>query len=84
MNRNTIGAVGDLISGVGVIATLGYLALQIQQNTRTLHRHESNTTMLQRSAWRRSVMASRTWRASSSGEPQLGCHFRLRSGFART
>ena len=29
MNWDAIGAMGDLISGVGVVVTLGYLALQV-------------------------------------------------------
>ncbi|MEJ2340074.1 MAG: hypothetical protein P8Y15_14460 [Gemmatimonadales bacterium] len=36
MNWEAIGAVGDLVSGVGVIVTLGYLAAQIRHNTRSV------------------------------------------------
>ena len=34
MNWDAIGAIGDFVSGVGVIVTLGYLAVQIRQSTR--------------------------------------------------
>jgi hypothetical protein len=36
MNWDAIGAIGDLVSGLGVIVTLGYLAAQIRQNTRSV------------------------------------------------
>ncbi len=36
MNWNAIGAVGELLGALGVIVTLGYLAAQIRQNTRTV------------------------------------------------
>ena len=36
MNWEAIGAVGEVLGAVGVIATLGYLAVQIRQNTRTV------------------------------------------------
>ena len=34
MNWEAIGAVGELLGAIGVIVTLGYLAVQIRQNTR--------------------------------------------------
>jgi len=36
LNWGAIGALADLASAIGVIVTLGYLALQVRQNTRTL------------------------------------------------
>ena len=33
MNWEAIGAVGEVLGAVGVILTLGYLAVQIRQNT---------------------------------------------------
>ena len=36
MNWDAIGAVGELLGALAVIATLGYLAAQIRQNTRTV------------------------------------------------
>ncbi len=40
MNWDAIGAIGELIGAAGVIATLGYLAFQIRQNTRQIAQHE--------------------------------------------
>ncbi len=40
MNWEAIGAIGELAGAVGVIATLGYLAFQIRQNTRQLTQNE--------------------------------------------
>jgi len=36
MNWEAIGAVGEIVGAAGVILTLGYLAMQIRQNTRAL------------------------------------------------
>lgn len=36
MNWDAIGALGNVVGGVGVIATLIYLSLQIRQNTKAL------------------------------------------------
>ena len=36
MNREAIGAVGEMLGAIGVIVTLGYLAVQIRQNTRSV------------------------------------------------
>ena len=36
MNWEAIGAVGEVFGALGVIATLGYLAVQIRQNTKTV------------------------------------------------
>lgn len=36
MNWEAIGAVGEVLGALGVIATLGYLAVQIRQNTRSI------------------------------------------------
>ena len=36
MSWDAIGAVGELLGALGVILTLGYLAVQIRQNTRTV------------------------------------------------
>jgi hypothetical protein len=33
MNWEAMGAIGEIVSAVGVIATLGYLALQVRQNS---------------------------------------------------
>jgi hypothetical protein len=36
MNWEALGAIGEIVGAVGVIVTLGYLAVQIRQNTRWL------------------------------------------------
>ena len=45
MNWDAIGAVGEVGGAVAVVATLGYLAAQIRQNTRTLRTtvHDTQT-----------------------------------------
>ena len=49
MNWEAIGAVGEVLGALGVIATLGYLAFQIRQNTQSLHT-ESYARTLERAA----------------------------------
>ena len=65
MNWDAIGAIGNLVSGAGVIITLVFLTLQMRQNTlqmrrQTTHlqRAELNAGMAQFSAWRGSIMAN--------------------------
>jgi hypothetical protein len=36
MNWEALGAIGEIVGAVAVVVTLGYLAVQIRQNTRTL------------------------------------------------
>ncbi|MDA1076933.1 MAG: hypothetical protein O3A63_19620 [Proteobacteria bacterium] len=36
LNWDAVGAIAELVSGIGVIATLMYLALQIRQNTKSV------------------------------------------------
>jgi hypothetical protein len=36
MDWNAIGAIGEVLGALGVIVTLGYLAMQIRQNTRSM------------------------------------------------
>ena len=40
MNWEAVGATGEVLGAVGVIATLGYLAFQIRQNTQQLRQNE--------------------------------------------
>jgi hypothetical protein len=46
MNWDAIGAAAETLGAIGVIVTLGYLAIQVRQNTKTLKAqiHESMTT----------------------------------------
>ena len=46
MNWEALGAIGEIVGAVAVIATLGYLAVQIRQNTISL-RHASTQQILQ-------------------------------------
>ena len=36
MNWEALGAIGEIVGGIAVVLTLGYLALQIRQNTRSI------------------------------------------------
>ena len=36
MNWEALGAIGETVGAIGVILTLGYLALQIRQNSRQI------------------------------------------------
>jgi hypothetical protein len=36
MNWEALGAIGEIVGTVAVVVTLGYLAVQIRQNTRTM------------------------------------------------
>ena len=49
MNWEALGAIGEIVGAVAVIATLGYLAVQIRQNTRALkastHQSLSDSTI---------------------------------------
>ena len=38
MNWDALGAIGEMLSAIGVIATLLYLSVQIRQNTRAIRR----------------------------------------------
>ncbi len=40
MNWEALGAIAELVGAVGVIATLGYLAIQIRQNTAVVEQLE--------------------------------------------
>jgi len=37
MNWEALGAIGEIVGAVAVVVTLGYLAVQIRQNTRSMH-----------------------------------------------
>jgi len=36
MNWEAIGAIGEIVGAVAVVVTIGYLAVQIRQNTRSV------------------------------------------------
>jgi hypothetical protein len=58
MNWEEVGAIGSLVSGLGVIVTVAYLALQMRQNTLYLRRAEMNAGMGQFSDYRVAIMTS--------------------------
>lgn len=72
MNWQAIGAIGELAGAVGVIATLGYLAFQVRQNTRQLTQNELSGRA---SAANTSAIAFREMRRSVYESPEV-----LRSG----
>ncbi len=45
MNWEAIGAIGESLSAIAVLVTLGYLAVQIRQNTRATKASASNSAM---------------------------------------
>lgn len=57
MNWEAVGAIGEVLGAIGVIATLGYLAVQIRQNTESL-RATSELGLSQQSAGWMSRMAA--------------------------
>jgi hypothetical protein len=47
MNWDAVGAIGEVLGAIGVIVTLGYLAVQTRQNTRAINASTfSNNTSL--------------------------------------
>ena len=75
MNWEAIGAVGEVLGAIGVIVTLGYLAAQIRQNTRTVR---SATAQAIQSAMneahahiKRDSAAARIYRLGLSEPPKL-------------
>jgi hypothetical protein len=68
MNWEAIGAIGELIGAIGVIATLVYLAVQIRRNTIA-----SRATTYQ--AFNSEVLALRRFRIEN---PELECHWALK------
>jgi len=68
MNIIELGALGEFLGSIGVVATLVYLAIQIRQNTNQLHnnerslrRAENNAIMQNWSDLRRLVMSDATF-----------------------
>jgi len=51
MNWDAIGAVGEIIGAIAVVATLGYLAIQIRQNTSTTRAATELEVTRQLSTW---------------------------------
>ena len=51
MNWEALGAIGELAGAIGVIATLGYLAIQIRQNTSAVQSAAAQTVHENFAAW---------------------------------
>jgi hypothetical protein len=51
VNWEAIGAIGEILGAAGVIATIGYLAIQIRQNTRTQQSAIAQATTSSRTSW---------------------------------
>ena len=47
MSLEQIFYIAQIVASVGVIISLGFIALQIRQNTAALYRNEHNSTMTQ-------------------------------------
>src|SRR5438093_4899016 len=59
MNWDAIVAISQLVAAVGVILSLVFVGLQIQQNTRALQRTEHNSTMEQWTVIRQAIAQNR-------------------------
>lgn len=55
MNIETLGSIGDFISGVGVIVTLIYLAMQIRQNTMATKADSYQAVVTSTAEWSREI-----------------------------
>ncbi len=65
MNWEAIGAIGEVVGGIGVIVTLGYLAVQIRQNTGQLRRNDEHTKT---AALDETVRSFNQWREQISSD----------------
>jgi hypothetical protein len=48
MNWEALGAIGEIVGAIAVVVTLGYLAVQIRQNTRTVRASTNHALTVQR------------------------------------
>ena len=92
VNWEAVGAIGEIVGALGVVATLGYLAIQIRQNSavvRASTRQAISTTQseigyrLTQDAELRSAALQFTNIESTVPETELAAHFYLR-GLLRT
>ena len=63
-----LGNVGDFIGGIGVVATLLYLVVQIRQNTRQL---EHNSELVRASAELETARLMADWHGTVADSPDL-------------
>jgi hypothetical protein len=74
MNWEAIGAIGDFMGGVGVIVTLGYLALQIRTNTNVMRsnaQREMNSNVNDRFFSSREVLEAHVKVKSKDGHEEV-------------
>lgn len=65
---DALGNIGDFVGGIGVVATLIYLVLQIRQNTRQL---EQNSEIVRASAEVDTARLMADWHAVGANSPDL-------------
>ena len=70
MNWDAIGAVGEIIGALAVVATLGYLALQVKTNTAAVNQASRQATLSGRAEAGRWV-AGNSSRLRPRGVPRL-------------
>jgi hypothetical protein len=58
MNWDALGAVAEMIGAIGVIATLGYLAVQVRQNTRAIRAQTYDSFVSQFRNWNEPMRAN--------------------------
>ena len=63
-----LGNIGDFVGGIGVVATLVYLVIQIRQNT---HQLEHNSELVQASAELESARLAAEWHRTVAESPEL-------------
>ena len=68
MTLEDLGNIGDFVGGIGVVATLVYLVLQIRQNTREL---EHNSEQVRASAELETARLMADWHAVGASSPDL-------------
>ena len=72
MNWEALGAIGEIVGAVAVVLTLGYLAVQIRQNTRSVRTATYQSTVTSTGelmmAVARDVQLSRIWRIGIQGQ----------------
>ena len=72
MNWDAIGAVGEIIGAIAVVATLFYISIQIRTNNALASAESRDKTFTQFSQWRHQIASdadlARVWREGSLGE----------------
>lgn len=56
MSIQDLGALGEFLAAIATLATLGYLALQIRQNTRAVQATSARETLFKFAEWHREIL----------------------------